>query len=116
MTLDVLESQRVAYKDKLEHNIEMGKTLLSNNGKHVDHTVFLNHLSTCIRNLNLNVNKLEETHESLSLATEKYNEEQILSQIEKDFECLDSAYDIRIKLECIEKVTLSTIQNQKGLV
>ena len=60
---------------------------------------------------------LEETLEKLSLAAEKDNEEDILNQIEIDFDCLDLAYDIRIELEVLAKETqrninTSTIQDR----
>ena len=56
-------------------------------------------LNECIHNLNINSNDLEQIHEKLSLATTKDNEEEILTQIENDFDCIIMAIDIRIELE-----------------
>ena len=60
-------------------------------------------LNKCIQNLTVNSHDLEEIHEKLSLTATKENEEEILEQIEIDFDCIISAIDIRIELEVMEK-------------
>ena len=47
--------------------------------------------------------------EKLSLAADKDNEEDILNQIEIDFDCLNLAYDIQIELEVLAKETQRNI-------
>ena len=54
---------------------------------------------------------LEEIHEKLSLIATKENEDEILEQIEIDFDCITSAIDIRIEIEVIEKETKFKIKD-----
>ena len=65
----------------------------------------------CIQNLNINSHDLEEMHKKLSLIATKENEDEILEQIEIDFDCIISAIDIRIELEVIEKETKFKIKD-----
>ena len=48
--------------------------------------------------IKINSNNLELTHEKLSLAAKKDNEKDILTQIENDFDILNSAIDVRMAL------------------
>ena len=68
-------------------------------------------LNKCIQNLNRSSHDLEEIHEKLSLIATKENEDEILEQIEIDFDCIISAIDIRIELEVIEKETKFKIKD-----
>ena len=52
-------------------------------------------LNKCIQNLNVNSHDLEDIHEKLPLTATKENKEEILEQIEIDFDCIISAIDIR---------------------
>ena len=54
---------------------------------------------TSLRYEIMNSDNLEQTHEKLSLTATKDTEEEILAQIEKDFNCNLSAIDIIIELE-----------------
>ena len=54
---------------------------------------------TSLRYEIMNIDNLEQIHEKLSLAASKDTEEEIMAQIEKDFNCIISAIDIRFELE-----------------
>ena len=117
MTFESLVSNRIKFKNNLESDISVGKTLLSKQFENVKLSNFLNNLSVCIHKLKRSTDILEETLESLSLAAGKDNEEDILNQIEIDFDCLNLAYDIQIELEVLAKETqrninTSTIQDR----
>ena len=99
MTFESLVSNRIKFKNNLESDITIGKTLLLEQFENVKLSDFLNNLSVCIQKLKRSTEILEETLEKLSLAAGKDNEEYILNQIEIDFDCLNLAYDIRIELE-----------------
>ena len=81
------------------------KRLLLENLQNVNLSGLIIKLNKCIQNLNRNSHDLEEIHEKLSLIATKENEDEILEQIEIDFDCIISAEDIRIELEVIEKET-----------
>ena len=61
--------------------------------------------------MNINCHNLEQIHEKLSLATTDDNEEDILKQIENDFDCIISAIDTRIEIEVFEKETKRKIKD-----
>ena len=84
-----LVSNRIKFKNNLESDITVGKTLLLKQFEKVKLSDFLNNLSVCIQKLKWSTEILEETLEKLSLAAEKDNEEDILNQIEIDFDCLN---------------------------
>ena len=117
ITFESLVSNRIKFKNNLESDITIGKTLLLKQFENVKLSDFLNNLSVCIQKLKRSTEILEETLEQLSLAACKDNEEDILNQIEMDFDCLNLAYDIRIELEVLAKQTqrdinMSTIQGR----
>ena len=84
-----LVSNKIKFKNNLESDITVGKTLLLKQFEKVKLSDFLNNLSVCIQKLKWSTEILEETLEKLSLAAEKDNEEDILNQIEIDFDCLN---------------------------
>ena len=117
MTFESLVSNRIKFKNNLENDISVGKTLLLKQFENVKLSDFLNNLSVCIQKLKRSTEILEETLEKLSLEAGKDDEEDILHQIEIDFDCLNLAYDIRIELEVLAKETqrninTSTIQDR----
>ena len=59
--------------------------------------------------LKLSSDNLEDTHEKLSLTATKDKEDEILNQIEMDFDCLILALDIRI--EVLENQTLDMVKH-----
>ena len=99
MALECLEIDRIKCKTLLQQNILHAKKMLSENLLNVNLSGLTIKLNECIHNLNINSNDLEQIHEKLSLATTKDNEEEILTQIENDFDCIIMAIDIRIELE-----------------
>ena len=103
MTSETLELERLKCKTLLEENILQAKRLLLENLQNVNLSGLIIKLNKCIQNLNRNSHDLEEIHEKLSLIATKENEDEILEQIEIDFDCIISAIDIRIELEVIEK-------------
>ena len=105
MTSETLELERLKCKTLLEQNILQAKRLLLENLQNVNLSGLIIKLNKCIQNLNRNSHDLEEIHEKLSLIATKENEDEILEQIEIDFDCIISAIDIRIELEVIEKET-----------
>ena len=105
MTSETLELERLKCKTLLEQNIQQAKRLLLENLQNVNLSGLIIKLNKCIQNLNRNSHELEEIHEKLSLIATKENEDEILEQIEIDFDCIISAIDIRIELEVIEKET-----------
>ena len=111
MTSETLELERLKCKNLLEQNIIQAKKLLLENLQNVNLSGFTIKLNKCIQNLNINSHDLEEIHEKLSLIATKENEDEILEQIEIDFDCIVSAIDIRIELEVIEKETKFKIKD-----
>ena len=111
MTSEILELERLKCKTLLEQNILQAKRLLLENLQNVNFSGLIIKLNKCIQNLNRNSHDLEEIHEKLSLIATKENEDQILEQIEIDFDCIISAIDIRIELEVIEKETKFKIKD-----
>ena len=105
MTSETLELERLKCKTLLEQNNLQAKRLLLENLQNVNLSGLIIKLNKCIQNLNRNSHDLEEIHEKLSLIATKENEDEILEQIEIDFDCIISAIDIRIELEVIEKET-----------
>ena len=103
MTSETLELERLKCKTILEQNILQAKRLLLENLQNVNLSGHIINLNKCIQNLNRNSHDLEEIHEKLSLIATKENEDEIMEQIEIDFDCIISAIDIRIELEVIEK-------------
>ena len=85
MAFESLVSNRIKFKNNLESNITVGKSLLLKQFENVKLSDFLNNLSVCIQKLKRSTEILEETLEKLSLTAEKDNEEDILNQIEIDF-------------------------------
>ena len=116
MVFESLVSNRIKFKNNLESDITIGKTLLLKQFENVKLSDFLNNLSVCIQKLKRSTEILEETLEKLSLAAGKDNEEVILNQIEMDFDCLNLAYDIRIELVLAKQtqrnINTSTIQGR----
>ena len=111
MTSETLELERLKCKTLLEQNILQAKKLLLENLQNVNLSGLIIKLNKCIQNLNRNSHDLEEIHEKLSLIATKENEDEILEQIEIDFDCIISAIDIRIELEVIEKETKFKIKD-----
>ena len=111
MTSETLELERLKCKNLLEQNIIQAKKLLLENLQNVNLSGFTIKLNKCIQNLNINSHDLEEIHEKLSLIATKENEDEILEQIEIDFDCFVSAIDIRIELEVIKKETKFKIKD-----
>ena len=111
ITFESLEAERLKCKTLLEQTILQAKRLLLENLQNVNLSEFIIKLNKCIQNLNINSHDLEEIHEKLSLIATKENEEEILEQIEIDFDCIISAIDIRIELEVIEKETKFKIKD-----
>ena len=111
MTSETLEIERLKCKTLLEQNILQAKRLLLENLQNVNLSGLIIKLNKCIQNLNRNCHDLEELHEKLSLIATKENEDEILEQIEIDFDCIISAIDIRIELEVIEKETKFKIKD-----
>ena len=109
MTSETLELERLKCKTLLEQNILQAKRLLLENLQNVNLSGLII-LNKCIQNLNRNSHDLEEIHEKLSLIATKENEDEILEQIEIDFDCIISALD-RIELELIEKETKFKIKD-----
>ena len=103
MTYETLELERLECKTLLQQNIVQAKKLLLKNFQNVNLSGLTINLNKCIQNLNVNRHDLEEIHEKLSLTATKENEEEILEQIEIDFDCIISTIDIRIELEVMEK-------------
>ena len=97
ITFESLVSYRIKFKNKLESDITVGKTLLLKQFENVKLSDFLNNLSVCIQKLKRSTEILEGTLEKLSLAAEKDNEEDILNHIEIDFDCLNLAYEVLAK-------------------
>ena len=113
MALECLEIDRIKCKTLQQQNILHAKKLLTENLQNVNLSGLIIKLNECIHNLNINSNDLEQIHEKLSLATTKDNEEEILTQIENDFDCIIMATDIRIELEVFEKETKDKIKDLK---
>ena len=111
MTSETLELERLKCKTLLEQNILQAKRLLLENLQNVNLSGLIIKLNKCIQNLNRNSHDLEEIHEKLSLIATKENEDEILEQIEIDFDSIISAIDIRIELEVIEKETKFKIKD-----
>ena len=111
MKSETLELERLKCKTLLEQNILQAKRLLLENLQNVNLSGLIIKLNKCIQNLNRNSHDLEEIHEKLSLIATKENEDEILEQIEIDFDCIISAIDIRIELEVIEKETKFKIKD-----
>ena len=111
MTSETLELERLKCKTLLEQNILQAKKLLLENFQNVNLSGLIIKLNKCIQNLNRNSHDLEEIHEKLFLIATKENEDEILEQIEIDFDCIISAIDIRIELEVIEKETKFKIKD-----
>ena len=111
MTSETLELERLKCKTLLEQNIIQAKKLLLENFQNVNLSGLTIKLNKCIQNLNIYSHYLEEIHEKLSLIAIKENEDEILEQIEIDFDCIISAIDIRIELEVIEKETKFKIKD-----
>ena len=111
MTSETLELERLKCKTLLEQNILQAKRLLLENLQNVNLSGLIIKLNKCIQNLNRNSHDLEEIHEKPSLIATKENEDEILEQIEIDFDCIISAIDIRIELEVIEKETKFKIKD-----
>ena len=111
MTSETLELERLKCKNLLEQNVIQAKKLLLENLQNVILSGFTIKLNKCIQNLNINGHDLEEIREKLSLIATKENEDEILEQIEIDFDCIVSVIDIRIELEVIEKETKFKIKN-----
>ena len=111
MTSEALELERLKCKTLLEQNILQAKRLLLENLQNVNLSGLNIKLNKCLQNLNRNSHDLEEIHEKLSLIATKENEDEILGQIEIDFDCIISAIDIRIELEVIEKETKFKIKD-----
>ena len=86
MTSETLELERLKCKTLLQKNILQAKKLLLENVQNVNLSGLTIRLNKCIQNLNVNSHDLEEIHEKLSLTATKENEEEILEQIEIDFE------------------------------
>ena len=113
MAFESLVSNRIKFKNNLESNITVGKSLLLKQFENVKLSDFLNNLSVCIQKLKRSTEILEETLEKLSLTAEKDNEEDILNQIEIDFDCLNLAYDIQIELLAKETQRNIDVQQYK---
>ena len=111
MTSETLELERLKCKILLEQNILQAKRLLLENLQNVNLSGLIIKLNKCIQILKRNSHDLEEIHEKLSLIATKENEDEILEQIEIDFDCIISAIDIRIELEVIEKETKFKIKD-----
>ena len=103
MTSETLELEMLKCKTLLEQNILPAKRLLLGNLQYVNLSGLIIKLNKCIQNLNRHSHDIEEILEKLSLIATKQNEDEILEQIEIDFDCIISAIDIRIELEVIEK-------------
>ena len=113
MALECLEIDRLKCKTLLQQNILHAKKLLSENFQNINLSGLIIKLNECIHNLNIKSNDLEQIHEKLSLASTKDNEEEILTQIENDFDCIIMAIDIKIELEVFEKETKDKIKDLK---
>ena len=111
MTLESLETERLNCKVFLQQDIVHAKGLLSKNLQNENLSGLSIKLNECVNNLNINCHNLEQIHEKLSLATTNDNEEEILKQIENDFDCIISAIDIRIELEVFDKETKYKIKD-----
>ena len=111
MTSETLELERLKCKTLLEQNILQAKRLLLENLQNVNLSGLIIKLNKCIQNLNRNSHDLEKIHEKLSLIATEENEDEILEQIEIDFDCIISALDIRIELKVIEKETKFKIKD-----
>ena len=68
ITFESLVSNRIKFKNNLESDITIGKTLLLKQFENVKLSDFLNNLSVCIQKLKRSTEILEETLEQLSLA------------------------------------------------
>ena len=99
MASEILELEKLKCKTLLQQNILQAKKLLLENVQNVNLSGLTIRLNKCIQNFNVNSHDLEEIHEKLSLTETQENEEEILEQIEIDFDCIISAIDIRIELE-----------------
>ena len=110
MALSCLERNRRLYKELLQKDIVHGENLLSERNNIIDLDKFSIRLNQCIQLLKINSDNLELTHEKISLASTKDNEEDILMQIENDFDVLNLAIDIRMELEDCEKETHNKIK------
>ena len=111
MTSESLELERLKCKTLLEQNIIQAQKLLLEKFQNVNLSGLTIKLYKCIQNLNINSHDLEEINEKLSLIATKENEDEILEQIEIDFDCIISAIDIRIELEVIEKEKIFKIKD-----
>ena len=111
MTSESLKLERLKCKTLLQQNIIQAKKLLLEHFQNVNLSGLTIKLNKCIQNLNINSHDLEEIHEKLSLIATKENEDEILEQIEIDFDCIISAIDTRIELEVIEKETKLKIKD-----
>ena len=111
MTLESLETERLNCKVLLQQDILHAKGLLSKNLQNANLSGLTIKLNECVNNLNINCNNLEQIHEKLSLAKTDDNEEEILEEIENDFDCIISAIDIRIELEVFDKETKYKIKD-----
>ena len=111
MTLESLETERLNCKVLLQQDILHAKGLLSKNLQNANLSGLTIKLNECVNNLNINCHNLEQIHKKLSLVATDDNEEEILKQIENDFECIISAIDIRIELEAFDKETKYKIKD-----
>ena len=111
MTFESLETERLNCKALLQQDILHAKGLLSGNLQNENLSGLTIKLNECIHRLNINCNNLEQIHEKLSLVTTDDNKEEILRQIENDFDCIISAIDIRIELEVFERETKRKIKD-----
>ena len=111
MTSETLELERLKCKTLLQQNIIQAKKLPLENFHNVNLSGLTTKLNKCIQNLNINSHDLKEIHEKLSLIGTKENEDEILEQIEIDFNSIISAIDTRIELEVIEKETKLKIKD-----
>ena len=111
MKFETLELERLKCKSLLEQNILQAKRLLLENLQNVNLSGLIIKLNKCKQNLDRNSHDLEEIHEKLFLIATKENEDEILEQIEIDFDCIISAIDIRIELEVTGKETKFKIKD-----
>ena len=109
--MESLETERLNCKVLLQQDILHTKRLLSKNLQNANLSGLTIKLNGCVNNLNINCHNLEQIHEKLSLVTTEDNEEEILKQIENDFDCIISAIDIRIELEVFHKETKYMIKD-----
>ena len=110
MALSYLERNRRSYKELLQKDMVHSEKLLSESTNIIDLDKFSIRLNQCIRLLKINSDNLELTHEKISLASTKDSEKDILMQIENDFDVLNSAIEVRMKLEDCEKETQDKIK------